>query len=106
MSPPARIGTQMSASALVRENPRINMDDSRAALLGFHDPAEPDRVSFCQRGAFNKMQSALVRSCCAVAAPPRPKEVPRPGTVLLSHIRARLDIHTIPRPSVKSFRIR
>src|SRR5438552_795765 len=29
-----------------------------------------------------KMQSAFARSCCAVVAPPRPKEVPRPGTVL------------------------
>ena len=53
-----------------------------------------------------KMQSALARSCCAVVAPPRPKEVPRPGTVLLCHIRAWLDMHTIPRPRVNSFRMR
>ena len=53
-----------------------------------------------------KMQSALARSCCAVVAPPRPKEVPRPGTVLLCHIRAWLDMQTIPRPRVKSFRMR
>src|SRR6267142_1725044 len=53
-----------------------------------------------------KIQSALARSCCAVVAPPRPKEVPRPGTVLLCHIRAWLDMHTIPRPRVKSFLMR
>jgi len=53
-----------------------------------------------------KMQSALARSCWAVVAPPRPKLVPRPGTVLLCHIRAWLDMHTIPRPRVNSFRIR
>ena len=53
-----------------------------------------------------KMQSALARSCCAVVAPPRPKEVPRPGTVLLCHMRAWLDMHTIPRPRVNSFRMR
>ena len=53
-----------------------------------------------------KMQSALAKSCWAVVAPPRPKEVPRPGTVLLCHIRAWLDMHTIPRPKVKSFLMR
>src|SRR5438094_789219 len=53
-----------------------------------------------------KMQSALARSCCAVVAPPRPKEVPRPGTVLLCHIRAWLDTQTMPRPPVKSFLMR
>jgi hypothetical protein len=52
------------------------------------------------------MQSALAKSCCAVVAPPRPKEVPRPGTVLLCHIRAWLDMQTIPRPRVNSFRMR
>ncbi len=35
-----------------------------------------------------RIASALARSCCAVVAPPRPNEVPRPGTVELCHIRA------------------
>jgi hypothetical protein len=52
------------------------------------------------------MHSALARSCCAVVAPPRPKEVPRPGTVLLCHILAWLDTQTMPRPPVKSFFMR
>jgi len=31
----------------------IDMNDSRAALLCFHDPAEADRVRFCHGGAFD-----------------------------------------------------
>src|SRR6185437_10835991 len=53
-----------------------------------------------------RMASALLRSCCAVVAPPRPKEVPRPGTVELCHIRAWLLMHTMPRPPLNSFLIR
>ena len=53
-----------------------------------------------------RMASALARSCCAVVAPPRPNEVPRPGTVELCHIRAWLLIATMPRPPVKSFLMR
>ena len=34
-----------------------------------------------------RMASAFFRSCCAVVAPPRPNDVPRPGTVELCHIR-------------------
>jgi hypothetical protein len=34
------------------------------------------------------MQSALTRSCWKLVAPPRPNEVPRPGTVEECHIRA------------------
>ena len=53
-----------------------------------------------------KMQSALARSCWAVVAPPRPKEVPRPGTVELCQIRAWLETHTIPNPAVNNFLMR
>ena len=35
-----------------------------------------------------RIASALAKSCCAVVAPPRPKDVPRPGTVELCHILA------------------
>jgi len=51
------------------------------------------------------MQSALARSCWNVVAPPRPKEVPRLGTVAECHIRAWFSIWTIPSP-VNSFLIR
>ncbi len=53
-----------------------------------------------------RIASELLRSCCAVVAPPRPKEVPRPGTVELCHIRAWLLMHTIPNPAVNNFLIR
>ena len=53
-----------------------------------------------------RMASALSRSCWAVVAPPRPNEVPRPGTVELCHIRAWLLMQTMPRPAVNSFLIR
>jgi hypothetical protein len=53
-----------------------------------------------------RMQSALARSCWAVVAPPLPNDVPRPGTVLLCHMRAWFDTATMPRPAVNSFRMR
>ena len=53
-----------------------------------------------------RIASAFWRSCSAVVAPPRPNEVPRPGTVELCHMRAWLLTATIPRPAVKSFLIR
>jgi hypothetical protein len=53
-----------------------------------------------------RMASAFARSCCAVVAPPRPNDVPRPGTVELCQIRAWLLMATIPSPPVNSFLIR
>ena len=48
------------------------------------------------------MQSALARSCWKSVAPPRPKLVPRPGTVALCHIRAWFSIWMAP-SAVNSF---
>jgi hypothetical protein len=42
------------------------------------------------------MQSAFWRSCRKLVAPPRPNEVPRPGTVLECHMRAWFSIWTAP----------
>ncbi len=42
------------------------------------------------------MQSELARSRGSVVAPPRPNEVPRPGTVELCHIRAWFSTWTMP----------
>jgi hypothetical protein len=39
----------------------------------------------------------LARSCWNVVAPPRPKEVPRPGTVDECHMRAWFSTVTNPR---------
>jgi hypothetical protein len=43
-----------------------------------------------------RMQSELRRSCRKVVAPPRPNEVPRPGTVEECHMRAWFSIDTAP----------
>jgi hypothetical protein len=51
------------------------------------------------------MQSAFFRSCWNVVAPPRPNEIPRPGTVDECHIRAWFSTCTTPRPE-KSFLIK
>jgi hypothetical protein len=49
--------------------------------------------------------SAFARSCWNVVAPPRPNEVPRPGTVELCHMRAWFSTLTTP-SVVSSFLIR
>jgi hypothetical protein len=51
------------------------------------------------------MQSALAMSCRLCVAPPRPNEVPRPGTVAECQMRAWFSIWTAP-AAVKSFLIR
>ena len=43
-----------------------------------------------------RTQSAFWRSCWDIVAPPRPTEVPRPGTVEECHIRAWFSICTAP----------
>jgi hypothetical protein len=52
-----------------------------------------------------RMQSLLARSCWKVVAPPRPNEVPRPGTVLECHMRAWFSICRAPMAE-KNFLIR
>ena len=52
-----------------------------------------------------RMQSAFCRSCWKSVAPPRPNEVPRPGTVEECHMRAWFSICTAP-IAVNSFLIR
>jgi hypothetical protein len=52
-----------------------------------------------------RMQSEFCRSCWKVVAPPRPNEVPRPGTVLECHMRAWFSIDTAP-AAVNSFLMR
>ncbi len=88
MSEPARSGTQRSAIAEVRVkrgSTWITVAPLRRASITHWKPT----------GWFSaidepmiRMASALARSCWAVVAPPRPNEVPRPGTVELCHIRA------------------
>ena len=50
-------------------------------------------------------QSAIWKSCWKLVAPPRPNEVPRPGTVEECHMRAWFSIWIAP-IAVQSFLIR
>src|ERR1700756_1908411 len=106
MSLPARIGTQILARALGRENLGFTWITVAPRSFAFITHRKPTGCASAIDEPSIKMQSALARSCCAVVAPPRPKEVPRPGTVLLCHIRAWLDTQTMPRPPVNNFLIR
>ncbi len=51
------------------------------------------------------MQSAFCMSCWKPVAPPRPNEVPRPGTVEECHMRAWFSIWIAPM-AVKAFLMR
>ena len=64
------------------------MDDLRAALARLDDARKPTGWCSAIDDPMMRIASAFARSCCAVVAPPRPNEVPRPGTVELCHIRA------------------
>ena len=96
MSVPARIGTCRSATALVRVNrgstwmifaPRALASITHWKPTGWHSAMfEPSMT----------MQSAFARSCWKFVAPPRPNEVPRPGTVEECHMRAWFSIWIAP----------
>ncbi len=105
MSLPARIGTWRSATALVRVKrgstwmivaPRRFASITQRKPTGWHS---------AMLDPWMTMQSAFARSCWNVVAPPRPKEIPRLGTVEECHIRAWFSIWTMP-SSVKSFLMR
>ena len=105
MSEPARMGTWMSATALVRVKrgstwmmvaPRLSAFITQWNPTGWHSAMFEPSIT---------MQSLFWRSCWKVVAPPRPKLIPRPGTVELCHIRAWFSTCTTPR-AVNSFLMR
>src|SRR5260221_14671046 len=85
---------------------RVNMYDFGSLFLRLHHVSERDGMRPAILLPMIRMASLLTRSCGKVVAPPRPSEVPRPGTVELCQIRAWFSIETIPRPPVRSFFIR
>jgi hypothetical protein len=97
MSLPARIGTWRSETAEVRVNrgstwmivaPRALASITHWNPTGWHSAMfEPSMT----------MQSEFCRSCWKVVAPPRPKEVPKLGTVEECQIRAWFSICMAPR---------
>ena len=105
MSLPARSGTWMSATALVRVNrgstwmivaPRAFASMTHWKPTGWHSAMFEPWIT---------MQSLFCRSCWKVVAPPRPKLVPRPGTVEECHMRAWFSIWIAPN-AVNSFLMR
>ena len=106
MSVPARIPTCRSATAEVRVK-RGSMWNSRAPRsLASTTHWKPTGWHSAMLDPMITMQFAFARSCWKVVAPPRPNDVPRPGTVEECHIRAWFSTETMPSPAVNSFLIR
>jgi hypothetical protein len=105
MSLPARSATWSWAMALVRENRGsmwMTLAPRRLASITHWKPTGWFSAMF---DPMITMQSEFCRSCWKVVAPPRPNEVPRPGTVELCHMRAWFSIETAP-AAEKNFLIR
>ena len=88
MSAPARNGTCRSATAEVRVNRGSTwmiLAPRRFASMTHWKPTGWASAMF---DPSMTMQSEWIRSCWKFEAPPRPKLVPRPGTVALCQIRA------------------
>ena len=102
MSVPARIGTYRSASGAGSGEPRIDVDDRCAPALASMTHWNPTGWHSAMFEPSMRMQSALSRSRGKLVAPPRPKLVPRPGTVAECHIRAWFSIWMAPRAANSS----
>ena len=105
MSLPARMGTNVSASALVRVKcgsmwitlaPRAFASITHWKPTGWHSAMFEPWIT---------MQSAFWRSCWKVVAPPRPNDVPKLGTVDECQMRAWFSIWMAP-SAVYSFFMR
>ncbi len=105
MSLPARSGTYMSAIALVRVNRGSTWMTVAPRALASMTHWKPTGWHSAMLEPWMRMQSELTRSRGNVVAPPRPKLVPRPGTVEECQIRAWFSIWIAPR-AVNSFLIR
>ncbi len=96
MSEPARIGTCRSAIALVRLKRGSTWMTFAPRSRAFITQRKPTGCASAMPEPWIQMQSALARSCNVVVAPPRPNEVPRPGTVEECHMRAWFSIWIAP----------
>ena len=105
MSLPARIGTCMSAIALVREKRGSTWMSVAPRSRAFITQRKPTGCASAIDEPWIRMQSACWRSCWNVVAPPRPNVVPRPGTVEECHMRAWFSIWIAPM-AVKAFLMR
>ena len=105
MSVPARIGTCRSAIALVRLKRGSTWMIFAPFSRAFIAQRKPTGCASAIDEPWIRMQSECWRSCRYVVAPPRPTEVPRPGTVEECHMRAWFSIWTAP-IAVNAFLIR
>ena len=102
---PARSGTCRSAIALVRVKRGSTWMTFAPRSLASITHWKPTGCCSAMFEPMIRMQSEFCRSCWNVVAPPRPNEVPRPGTVEECHMRAWFSIDTAP-IAVKNFLIR
>ena len=105
MSLPARIGTCRSAIALVRVKRGSTWMTVAPRALASITHWKPTGWHSAMLEPWMTMQSAFARSCRNCVAPPRPNEVPRPGTVAVCQIRAWFSIWIAP-TAVNSFLMR
>ena len=105
MSLPTRIGTNVSALALVlvkRGSTWMTRAPLALASITHWNPTGWHSAMF---EPWMTMQSLFARSCWKVVAPPRPNDVPKLGTVEECHMRAWFSIWIAP-IAVKSFLMR
>src|SRR3954449_9066675 len=88
MSEPARNGTCLSASAEVRVKRGSTWKTFAPRSLASTTHWNPTGWASAMFEPMITMQSEFCRSCWKSVAPPRPNEVPRPGTVEECHMRA------------------
>lgn len=105
MSVPARMGRCLSDTAEVRVNRGSTWITRAPRALASVTHWKPTGWHSAMLEPWMTMQSALAMSCRDWVAPPRPKEVPRLGTVAECQIRAWFSICTAP-AAVNSFLIR
>ena len=96
MSLPARMPTNFVDMALVRVKRGSTWMTSAPRSLASITHWNPTGWFSAMFDPMITMQSEFMRSCWYVVAPPRPNEVPRPGTVELSHMRAWFSTWTMP----------
>ena len=105
MSVPTRSGTNVSASALVLVNRGSTCTTFAPRAFASITHWKPTGWASAMLEPWMTMQSALARSWWNPVAPPRPNEVPRPGTVAECHMRAWFSIWIAP-IAVNSFLMR
>ena len=105
MSEPARIGTWMSAIALVREKRGSTWMIVAPRSRAFIAQRKPTGCASARLEPWIQIRSEFWRSCWKLVAPPRPNVVPRPGTVEECHMRAWFSIWIAPM-AVKAFLMR